>query len=246
MKKLLSLIWLLSLLGCQPSTPAGVVEASKPAKVATNNVTVSVDQVNYNPDLEIQYSVFDLSSNTPAAAIAGGLVTPMEAGGAKNCCVELPKTWHAGIKIKVQWQEADKEIKPTIYQQTLELPRYEQPGDVYVVFYPDHQVEVLASPVEPGHAKWPGKIKAPPLEACLQKNSKKYCYQGLPKYAPNSPESSMASYRASCQPEKIRKHDDPENTSNWTKDDCMQMREFCLKEVRIDKAMCEINYQEQD
>ncbi|WP_293930955.1 DUF3304 domain-containing protein [Iodobacter sp.] len=240
-KSLLCVLFVL--FGCQKEISSNEEALAAASKVPADSVTVSVDQVNYNADLEIKYTAFDVSGGSPKEAVAGGIVVPLAAGGAKSCCVNLPKVWRPGIKIKVEWQEADKEIRPEIYRQTLELPRYQKPGDVYLVFYPEHQLEVLASPVEPSHPDWPGKIKAPPLEACLQKNTKKFCMQSLPKYGIGSKEESASMYRAACQPNTIAENayrELPEQANIG----CMKWQAECLSSWNIDKKMCDINYKE--
>ncbi|MFC7420941.1 DUF3304 domain-containing protein [Iodobacter arcticus] len=238
-KKYLCILFVPLLFACQKEVSSDDEALAAASKVPADSVTVSVDQVNYNADLEIKYTAFDVSGGNPKEAVAGGIVVPLAAGGAKSCCVNLPKVWRPGIKIKVEWQEADKEIRPEIYRQTLELPRYQKPGDVYLVFYPEHQLEVLASPVEPSHLDWPGKIKAPPLEACMQKNTKKFCMQSLPKYAPNSQQQIAAEIRSNCQKESIKSDGD---ASGWDKKGCEEMKLFCKKEMNVDKRMCELDY----
>nr|WP_186338622.1 hypothetical protein [Chromobacterium vaccinii] len=42
---------------------------------------------------------------------------------------------------------------------TLEIPRYNQLGDLYVLFYTGDEVELVVSNIEPGTPAWPGKIK---------------------------------------------------------------------------------------
>jgi hypothetical protein len=240
-KKYLCILFVPLLFACQKEISADEETLAAASKVPADSVTVSVDQVNSNADLEIKYTAFDVSGGNPKEAVAGGIVVPLAAGGAKSCCVNLPKVWRPGIKIKVEWQEADKEIRPEIYRQTQELPRYQTPGDVYLVFYPGHQLEVLASPVEPSHPDWPGKIKAAPLEACLQKNTKKFCMQSLPKYRPNSFEQIAASYREGCTEKRLNATNDPEGNRMA----CTSLIEDCRKNWNIaDKKMCELDYKD--
>ncbi|MFC7421274.1 DUF3304 domain-containing protein [Iodobacter arcticus] len=228
---------LLALSACRPAESEAVGK-----RVDANSVTVSVDAVNYQHDLDVQYTLKDASNN----AVGGAIVGLLEGPGAKNCCTLLPKKWRPGLKYHLSWEEGSaKEISPIRQERTLELPRYSAPGDLYVLFYPNHEVELIASPVEPGHANWAGREKAGALTACVARLSEKECRKHLPKYRLGSKEQIAAEFRASCQSNKIRTASDPENTSNWTAQDCVEMRDYCLKEMKINKAMCEINYQEE-
>ncbi|MEN9659886.1 MAG: hypothetical protein RL571_3351 [Pseudomonadota bacterium] len=240
-KQYLCILFVPLLFACQKDISADEEALAAASKVPADSVTVSVDQVNYNADLEIKYTAFDVSGGSPKEAVAGGIVVPLAAGGAKSCCVNLPKVWRPGIKIKVEWQEADKEIRPEIYRQTQEIPRYQKPGDVYLVFYPEHQLEVIASPVEPSHPDWPGKIKAPPLDACLQKNTKKFCMQSLPKYRIGSKEEQAARMRQSCTEKAIRTSSNPP----INREACKQLINDCLDKWNIDKKMCSLTFEEE-
>ena len=232
---------MLALSACeQRHVAAGVVPSAVPKSDA---VMVSVDQVNYNADREIKYSAFDVSGAKPTEPIAGGIVAPLEAGGAKNCCVGLPKTWHAGIKLKVEWQEAERETRSEMYQQTVEIPNYAAPSDVYLVFHPEHQLEVVVSGAEPGHAEWAGKMKLKPLDACMQQHKKKFCYQSIPKYAWGTKEYKASQYRKSCQPAVIAANKAIVGSNNET-EECMKWVKECIESWSIDKAMCHLDYQE--
>ncbi|WP_164521530.1 DUF3304 domain-containing protein [Iodobacter ciconiae] len=255
-KKYLCVLFVPLLFACQKEISSDEEAVAAASKVPADSVSVSVDEVNYNADLEIKYTAFDVSGGGSTEAIAGGIVVPLAAGGAKSCCVNLPKVWRPGIKIKVEWQEADKEIRPEIYRQALELPRYQKPGDVYLVFYPEHQLEVIASHVEPSHPDWPGKIKEPPLEACLQKNTKKFCMQSLPKYGWGTPDWKANNMRETCN-EKGRKSElnfwkmnslskpelDEEIKNN--KNSCLLMQKECLEKWNVsNKKMCSFEYED--
>ena len=178
----------------------------------------------------------------------GAIVGVLEGPGGKGCCVSLPAKWQPGIKFRVEWIEGDKtHIKPETYRREVELPRYRAPGDVYVLFYPQQQVEVLVSAVEPEHPGWPGRIQQPAYPACVARLGKKECEKLLPKYAPGSVEQLAAGYRHSCQPEKIVSKEDQKRQGGggWTLDDCRLMRLECLDTWALDKRMCEVDYQEE-
>lgn len=94
----------------------------------------------------------------------------------------LPKVWHSGMKIRVEWQDSDfVQTYPEILVKELEIPRYEKPADLYVVFYPEHEVEVVVSVAEPGHPEWAGRIKQSPWNQCVADFGRKVCKRAIPK-----------------------------------------------------------------
>ncbi len=229
-----TLLLCLLLAGCEP------VASSKPAGVA-----VSVDAVNYMHDWDVQYTLTDLRTNEP---VGGAIVGVLEGPGGKGCCVTLPERWQPGIKLRVTWEEGNKDMtKPEKYQRDLELPRYEAPGDVYVLFYPAQQVEVRVSAVEPGQPGWAGRVKLPAWPACVQRLGEKTCRKMMPKYAIGSMESTLARYRKACQEDAMVSEEQKSlNGTGWTKEDCQKMHEQCmaLETWEIDKRMCDITFNE--
>ncbi|PHU99806.1 DUF3304 domain-containing protein [Iodobacter sp. BJB302] len=159
----------------------------------------------------------------------------------ENCCTLLPKKWRAGLKYHLSWQEADtKEILPIKYQRTLEVPQYSVPGDLYVLFYPNHEVELIASPVEPGHANWAGREKAGALSACVARLSEKECRKHLPKYKFGSKEETAAMMREACTVKSIQESSDPEGNQAA----CNKLLNDCKDLWVINKKMCGLDYQE--
>lgn len=164
---------------CKPvvsASPALVASSAEPGDTSS----VTSDSVNYTLDLGMQYTLYDLSK-TPPAAVGGGFVDSLVAGGQKGCCLSLPNTWRAGMKVRVQWNESDHDHIYDERKQDLDIPRYDKPADLYVVFYPGHEVEVVVSPAEPGHPDWKGRIKQSPWEYCLAKNERKICKRATAK-----------------------------------------------------------------
>ncbi len=223
------------LTGCQPDE--NQAEEAKPK----DRVTVSTDAVNYMHDWGLIYTLTDLRSGQ---AVGGSTLGFLEGPGGKGCCVSLPTKWQPGMRLKVEWQKSDKNMtEQTKRVKTLEIPRYEQPGDLYVLFYPGDEVEIIASSVEPGSPAWPGKIKADPYSACLAHLPEKECSRNLPKYLPGSREETASMMRHACQEENIilnkefvKPAEQREICSKWVKE--------CKAEWNINKAMCELNYKE--
>ena len=140
-----------------------------------------VDTVNYQHDRGARYTLYDLSGGKKTA-VGGDIADPLASGGAKNCCVSLPQVWKPGMKLLLEWQEGDFErTYPERYSKELEIPRYEQPADLYVVFYPQHDVELVVSFGEPGHPQWAGRVKQTPWNACVEQVGRKACKASIPK-----------------------------------------------------------------
>jgi len=164
---------------------AGLPNKAKPLPTAVGRFTAAVDSVNYSHIYEFSYTLYDLSRNPPQA-IGGDLTDVLQGGGSKGCCVSLPTQWHPGIKLKLDWERADF-TKIEKFSQEFELPKYDRPGDVFVILNPDSTIEVIVSAVEPGHPDWPGKIKLPPWDQCVKDYGRKTCKQALPNYGGASP-----------------------------------------------------------
>lgn len=196
----------LALAACSPASDTAADSlAAQPAKADT--VSVMVDSVNYRHDREIKYELYDLS-HTGSRPVGGSIVSPLTSGGNKGCCLNLPSQWRPGLKLRVTWGEATKEILRDRFERTLDIPRYEQPSDLYVVFYPSHEVEVVVSVGEPGHPTWAGRIKQTPWQFCVAQHGRKECsaanpdpiLQSLKESCPHVPEEpACKSYLDYCK-----------------------------------------------
>lgn len=169
----------LAMAACEPqASPEKPIEDAKPDPAMAG---VMVDSVNYLHDRGMKYTLYDVTRGE-RQPVGGSIVDPLGSGGAKECCLNLPRTWHAGIKLRVEWQDSDYErTYPEVLVKELELPRYDHPADVYVVFYPRHEVEVIVSPAEPGHPEWAGRIKETPWDLCVAEHGRKVCKRAIPK-----------------------------------------------------------------
>jgi hypothetical protein len=193
-------LFMIVIVGCEPTARA----EKKPASAGNSVMT---DSVNYMHDREIKYTLYDLAK-TPMLAVGGAIVEPLATGGEKGCCLSLPTYWKPGMKVRVAWGEADrKQIYPEKYTRDLEIPKYDKPADLYVVFYPGHDVEVVVSPAEPGHPDWRGRIKNTPWEQCLATHERKVCKAALPKQFDTSSQG-FCNYLKEESPENMLLCDD--------------------------------------
>lgn len=218
----------LTLLACEPQ--AGSEQISAAAKPESSMAGVMVDSVNYMHERATEYTLFDISGSNKTP-VGGSIASRLASGGAKECCFSLPRTWHAGIKLRVEWQEADTEqIFPERYVKELELPRYDHPADVYVVFYPQHDVEVVVSPAEPGHPEWAGRIKETPWDLCVAEHGRKTCLRAIPKPGLTPDEQTrLCSYY----------HYHPEQFPDAT-DRCQKLADNCLHDYEDEETCSKI------
>lgn len=118
--------------------------------------SVAVSAINYT-DRDLNAFLF-INPETNAPAGGTGL-SPYEGGGTM-CCYALPRHWRPGIRVKLRYDWWTGSSLERNYQYLeVELPRYEgTPGMLWALFYPDGEVEVIASAVDPGHPEWAGRI----------------------------------------------------------------------------------------
>lgn len=123
---------------------------------------VSVSAINYS-GRDLNGYLFEDPDNGKVAGGPG--LNPYEGGGTM-CCFSLPRKWRKGIKVKLRydWWAGSSNVRDYQYV-TVELPPYptDEPGMLWALLYEDGSVEVIASAVDPGHPKWPGKIKHWPV-----------------------------------------------------------------------------------
>ncbi|WP_046168874.1 DUF3304 domain-containing protein [Chromobacterium vaccinii] len=204
----------------------------------TDKLTVSTDAVNYMHDWAVDYTLTDIKSNQ---AIGGGIVDVLEGPGSKGCCVSLPIKWQPGIQLKVEWKKSNKkQTDPISRVKIIEVPKYKQPGDIYVLFYPGDEVEIAVSRIEPGHPGWTGKEKNSPYQACMAKYSKNECNNNLPKYRSGSWEESARMMRRACTESAISSSSNPEENGKG----CKEWQAECKAKWNIDKKMCDLDYKE--
>ena len=86
---------------------------------------------------------------------SGPNLFPESGGGKYNCCVEIPKRWHRGMKATVRWEYGTGDDSPR--EAVVDIPEYtsENRGPVQVHFYDNHRVKVVVSRYSLGHPMYP-------------------------------------------------------------------------------------------
>ena len=89
---------------------------------------------------------------------------PRSGGGGFSCCVNLPKVWHPGIKVKIEWgYQGGTELPPPPPDQVVEIevPQYgpEDLSRFAVHFFPDHKVKVLVNNKDIDRPNYPPELR---------------------------------------------------------------------------------------
>lgn len=229
---LLLMLILLWLVACDNGQPAAAFQDS-------DSVTVSTDAVNYMHDWGLGYTLFNQADNQP---IGSGILGFLEGPGGKGCCLKLPKKWKPGMQVRVEWQKSNKKMtEETMRIKVMEIPEYDEAGDLYVAFYPGDEVEVVVSWVEPGRPNWRGKERVMPYESCLARLAQSECEKNMPKYPPGSAEQSARLVRRACQPERLAQEVDPLGTAEA----CRKWVIACKQRKIVDEKMCELDFEKE-
>ncbi|XQA63140.1 DUF3304 domain-containing protein [Xanthomonas sacchari] len=116
-----------------------------------DRLPASVTGYNHMSDWSIERFTVDGAS--------GPNLSPEEGGGGGSCCASIPRRWHPGMKVKIQWTYDTTQNgpqPPSPQEAIVDLPQYpSQGGDIQVHFYPDHKVKVVISEYGIGHPLYP-------------------------------------------------------------------------------------------
>jgi len=110
----------------------------------TANTQIKLEDSSYSASVGI---VNHTSKFIYSASVNGAGGANMDAWGAgigEVCCATVPKTWHSGMKVIVRW-DMPEGSKHVVKEKTVEVERYDEPGSIYLHFFPDDQVRVVVS-----------------------------------------------------------------------------------------------------
>ncbi|MCC7682691.1 DUF3304 domain-containing protein [Janthinobacterium sp. FW305-128] len=74
----------------------------------------------------------------------GGNMARWGAGGADVCCASIPRVWYPGMKVLVRWNMPEGRTD-VIKEKMVEVEKYDEPGDIYMHFFPNDEVRVVVS-----------------------------------------------------------------------------------------------------
>ncbi|MEA9993721.1 DUF3304 domain-containing protein [Pseudomonas sp. 10B1] len=127
---------------------------------------------------------FDVNGN------GGPNIGPFGGGGSQMCCVSMPRKWHPGLTVVVEWEKdpnvgasrywpeprysdawfragREHQSKYTRHRAVVEVAPYEELGVIDVHFLPCDQIAVAAVaelPGKPGYPfSYPRKMEVPPV-----------------------------------------------------------------------------------
>lgn len=145
MKWLIALLAVLNLSAC---TGLELNDEPPPPQLATAQVGVVNHTGNY---------IYSASVN----GAGGGNMSRWGAGSANICCTSIPEVWYPGMKVRVRWNMPIGE-KDVIKKKTVEVEKYDEPGDIYLHFFPDDVIRVVVTNVGPRHPTHPIPLPVKP------------------------------------------------------------------------------------
>lgn len=95
----------------------------------------------------------------------GGTMSAWGAGVANICCTSIPRFWYPGMKVLVRWDMPEGRTH-VVKEKTVEVERYDEPGSIYMHFFPNDEVRVVVSNTAGFGAKHPipPPVKPAPLD----------------------------------------------------------------------------------
>ncbi|MGK5056915.1 DUF3304 domain-containing protein [Janthinobacterium sp. LB2P49] len=74
----------------------------------------------------------------------GGNMARWGAGLANICCTSIPRVWYPGMNVLVRWNMPEGHTD-VVKEKIVEVERYDEPGDIYMHFFPNDEVRVVVS-----------------------------------------------------------------------------------------------------
>lgn len=109
-------------------------------KVVSDRATAQVGIVNHTGNFIYSASF----SGDEVRNGGGGRMSAWGAGHANICCTSIPNVWHPGIKVTVYWN-MPVGIVDVLKEKIVEVEKYDEPGDIYLHFFPNDEVRVVVS-----------------------------------------------------------------------------------------------------
>ncbi|MNK64026.1 hypothetical protein D3C87_832570 [compost metagenome] len=107
-----------------------------------------VEQVGPSPTATAQVGIVNHTGKYIYSASvdgAGGAnMARWGAGGADVCCASIPRVWYPGMKVLVRWNMPEGRTD-VIKEKMVEVEKYDEPGDIYMHFFPNDEVRVVVS-----------------------------------------------------------------------------------------------------
>ena len=94
----------------------------------------------------------------------GGKMSAWSAGTANICCASIPMVWRPGLKARVRWNMPIGP-KDVIKEKIVEVEKYDRPGSIYLHFFPNDEIRIVVTRLDPNHPNHPVPLPAKPAAA---------------------------------------------------------------------------------
>jgi hypothetical protein len=145
MKRLVYLLSAIAITGCALREPQ-----AQPSEKAAAQVGI----VNHTGN-------FIYSASVDGAG--GGGMSRWGAGVANICCTSIPRAWYPGMKVLVRW-DMPEGLKHIVKEKSVEIEKYNRPGDIYMHFFANDEVRVVVSRDGPGSPDYPIRHSGDPKD----------------------------------------------------------------------------------
>jgi hypothetical protein len=136
-KKLLLLASVAVLTACNATAPVTEAKKEEPY-VHISREYVSISCVTHGTGYIYSFAIEEPVHSGP---LGGRMAGGASCGGLIAAGYALPKTWYPGMKVKVRWKPNGREW----VEKTTNIMRYEKVGNIYVHFFKNDQVRVVAA-----------------------------------------------------------------------------------------------------
>lgn len=89
-----------------------------------------------------------------ADGAGGGNMDRWGAGNASVCCTSIPRIWYPGMKVRVRWN-MPIHGNDVIKEKIVNVEKYDEPGDIYLHFFPNDEIRVIVTNIGGSSQKHP-------------------------------------------------------------------------------------------
>lgn len=96
-----------------------------------------------------------------ADGAGGGNMPAWGAGIASVCCASIPRVWYPGMKVRVRWNMPIGR-QDVIKEKIVDVEKYDRPGSIYLHFFPNDEIRVVVTNLDPNHPEHPIPLPVKP------------------------------------------------------------------------------------
>lgn len=94
----------------------------------------------------------------------GGNMPAWGSAVASVCCASIPRNWHPGMKVRVRWNML-VHGNDVIKEKMVDVEKYDEPGDIYLHFFPNDDIRVVVTNLGPRNPTHPIPLPVKPATA---------------------------------------------------------------------------------